>query len=107
MADKQVAAVQAKITQQAKKRFKEEYKELARFIQKHPIGSKLKITIDGKTFRLTDGNYDYPELNDDLLPITNFTEVKEDLVLDYEKQEVDRLTNQLSSISYLFERGEI
>jgi len=105
------SAIERQIEKRAEDRFDKEVNELALYINNHPIGKKLKITIGDEQITLAMFGHNRALINEagtdnNNATKTNLVAIKVELLEKYEIEEVKNLENKLDSIRYIFEQGE-
>lgn len=103
--------LEQKIAKQAENRFNKEWQDLLDYLNKHPIAKRLKVKIGDTDLRFsinfrggipTNSLLDpYPSKS--VTENTNYTELKDTLLAEYEDEELRNLLDKLSSVEYLFE----
>lgn len=96
-----------RIAARAEERFDEGFKELVMYINNHPIGSRLKIVVDGKEITLANFGTNYGLMNATGLQnsnakLTNLETVRSKMLEEYRQKEIDEILSKLDNFSYLF-----
>lgn len=104
------SALEKRIEKRAEDRFDSQVKELVLYIDKHPIGCRLKITIDGHQINLANFGGNHGLINEQgtdnsNADKTNLQQIKVDLLEKYEAEEIQNLEEKLDSVRYIFEQG--
>lgn len=98
--------LEKRISQRAEERYEQEYNALYKALSSNKIARLLKITIGEK--EITDFVDDSQALitncskTAEISELSNFAEIKKNLIIIYEKEETDKILNELSALSYLF-----
>ena len=94
--------LESKIKERAETRIGKELEEAAKFIKNHPILHRLRIVVENKVVSLMGESHDFlfraygvPPITPKFEKITNFTQIREELLKKYMKQEGDQLIDQL------------
>lgn len=104
--------LQKRVAQRAVNAFEKDMKDLCDYLQKHPIGRKLKIKIgEGKDAYLSnDHNQSIlkrtKDLTDVAVAITNLENIKKELINEYYEKETDALLNDVQHIRTFIDRSD-
>lgn len=102
--------LEEKIEERAQKKYKQDLKNLHKFVEDNPIMKNLKIKIgdDEKKFMNLSGETGNVLFNgstpQDALDLTNLKEIEETLIRYYKEEETNNLLNDLENINYLFNK---
>ncbi len=94
-------ALEKRISDKAKNRFRLEAEKLAKLIYNNPIGRRMRIGEIKIASNASDGVFSESSIRDTSY-ISNYDEIKTQLIEAYETQEMDNILNKLESIQYLF-----
>lgn len=101
--------LEKRIEEKAIELFEKDYRDFVEIVNRHPVGKLLQIKVNEKQIPLTNFGCNYGFFNNEQernsrSKLTNYDEMKEQLIDRYIKEETDKVIDQLQNIGYLFNR---